>query len=242
MAIVVEGRESMKPGERLFKARKAKKMTMDQLAELVGTSNQQISRLEKGQIKLTKEWAERLAPAVEVPAKSLLFGNAEPTELEKSVPFRTIPVSTLRLVGYVEAGAWLDISTAAFPEKEIQMPRDDRFMRARQFCLEVRGDSMNACKPIPILDGAILRCVDFAESGIELRTGQIAIVERTRDGGHLVEATVKRVYILPDRIELRPESTNPAHKPLLWNEETERTGETRVTAIVTNISYDLPKI
>jgi phage repressor protein C with HTH and peptisase S24 domain len=102
---------------------------------------------------------------------------------------------------------------------------------------------MNAARPIPILDGAYLRCIDVVSGGISVRDGQIAIVERTMDGGHLRETTVKRVAILPNgRYELRPESTNPAHKPLEWSADKERTGEVRVTAIVTMVMNELDPI
>lgn len=40
--------------------RKSKKLTMQQLADLVGTTQQQIDRLEKGKRKLSAEWIEKL--------------------------------------------------------------------------------------------------------------------------------------------------------------------------------------
>lgn len=222
----------------LLLARRAKGLSMPKLATLANTSPQQIDRLEKGERKLTKEWALRLAPHLGITPEELLFGIVSK---EKVTAAPTISVTHLKLLGYVEAGAWREVSQAADdPEQEVILPRDERFPKAAQFALEVRGDSMNAAKPTAIAEGAKLRCVDFYESGLDLKTGQIVVVQRTRDGGHLIETTVKRVAILSDRIELRPESTNPAHLPLIWNEATERSGETKVIAIVTGIVNDVP--
>lgn len=53
--------------------REQKKLSQAQLAERVGTSQPQIKRLEDGERKLTKEWAERIAPHLDVSAESLLF-------------------------------------------------------------------------------------------------------------------------------------------------------------------------
>jgi len=54
--------------------REAKEMSQAELATLVGTSQPQINRLENGDRKLTKEWAERIAPFLNVPPNVLLFG------------------------------------------------------------------------------------------------------------------------------------------------------------------------
>lgn len=68
------------------------KMSQANLAEAVGTSQPQIKRLESGERKLTKEWAERLAGPLGVSPEELLFGRAkieaeEPkyTKLENNV-------------------------------------------------------------------------------------------------------------------------------------------------------------
>ncbi|MFG1388845.1 S24 family peptidase [Xanthobacter sp. V3C-2] len=48
-------------------------MSQESLAKLAGTSQAQIDRLEKGQRKLTKEWAMRLSPHLGIDASDLLF-------------------------------------------------------------------------------------------------------------------------------------------------------------------------
>ena len=47
-------------------------ITRDQLAHRVGTSTSQITKLERGERKLTQEWMERLAEALDVPPVSLI--------------------------------------------------------------------------------------------------------------------------------------------------------------------------
>ncbi|MBO6824468.1 MAG: helix-turn-helix transcriptional regulator [Thalassospira sp.] len=60
---------------RITELRKAKGLTIKRLAELVGTSNQQISHLEKGHRRLTLEWMERIAEALECHPSDLLSGG-----------------------------------------------------------------------------------------------------------------------------------------------------------------------
>lgn len=57
--------------------RDAKNLTQSDLAELVGTSQPQIKRLESGERTLSKEWAERIAPHLGVTPEILLFGKPD---------------------------------------------------------------------------------------------------------------------------------------------------------------------
>lgn len=52
-------------------------LTQSELAEAVGTSQPQIKRLETGERKLTKEWAEKIGPRLGVTAEILMFGWPE---------------------------------------------------------------------------------------------------------------------------------------------------------------------
>ena len=71
--------ERAKPSEyhigmsEIARLREALGMKQEELAKLAGTSQPQIVRLEKGDRKLTKEWAERLAPHLKVSAVALMF-------------------------------------------------------------------------------------------------------------------------------------------------------------------------
>lgn len=197
-------------------------MTQAQLAELVGTSQPQIKRLEKGQRTLSKDWAERLAPHLHVTAEHLMF--EKPLHKHREV-------IGLRVMGIIKAGDWRDISILGDDETEpevFQVARDPRFPRADQYLLKVEGDSMNEMFP----DGSYVICVNFADSGLSLKTGQIVHVERTLAETHLVETTLKQVHIHgPEQIALRPRSTNPVHKEVVLDGD--ELIEVRVRGIIT---------
>jgi transcriptional regulator with XRE-family HTH domain len=63
---------------RIKEWRKARGLTLKQLADRVSTSNQQISHLEKGRRRLTLDWIERLAAALECHPSDLLGDAAQP--------------------------------------------------------------------------------------------------------------------------------------------------------------------
>lgn len=69
----------MRPGELLRKYREAKGLSQPQLAALASTSNQQISRLESGQRRLTEKWRAILAPILGV----------QPEDLAPDAPYRS---------------------------------------------------------------------------------------------------------------------------------------------------------
>jgi transcriptional regulator with XRE-family HTH domain len=58
---------------RLKHFREQKGLTQSALADLAGTTQPQVQRLEAGERKLTREWATKLAPFLGVSAKELLF-------------------------------------------------------------------------------------------------------------------------------------------------------------------------
>lgn len=75
---------------RLKSLREARGLTQTQLADLIGTSQPQVMRLENGQRKMTKEWAEKLAPHLAVNAQDLIFAPGE-TNLGGRVPATSGP-------------------------------------------------------------------------------------------------------------------------------------------------------
>ena len=57
---------------RIKELRRARGLTLQRLAEKAGTTNQQISRLERGERRLTTDWMERLASALGCSPVSLI--------------------------------------------------------------------------------------------------------------------------------------------------------------------------
>lgn len=140
-----------------------------------------------------------------------------------------IPIVGLEVVSDVQAGNWLEVTTIDDPSEPEILPvaRDPRFPRAQQYALRVRGDSMDQQFP----DGTYVTCVDFWEAGVPLRDGLIVHVQRTRDGGQLVEVTVKAIERIDGKFWLAPRSSNPK-----WTRvpvDSDKTFEVKVRGIVT---------
>lgn len=113
----------------------------------------------------------------------------------------------LPLIGPIQAGAWLALDDLVQDEaKFVTAIADRRYPHARQWLREVRGDSMNAKGIEP---GDLAHIVEIVGAGINLNTGMVVEVTRTRAGGALREITLKQVEIGPDGMELWPRSTNP---------------------------------
>lgn len=68
----------MATANRIRALRKARGLTLEQLGELVGTTNQQISMLENGKRRLTTDWIEKLAKALNVRPSEII---EEPPQL-----------------------------------------------------------------------------------------------------------------------------------------------------------------
>lgn len=102
-------------------------MSLDDVAALANTSNQQVSHLERGKRRLTLDWMVRLGKALDVPPIALL-------------PARRVPV-----VGYVGGGAKVfaiddaEMGAGALGEVEVDAPLD---LGPDAVAVKVRGDSM----------------------------------------------------------------------------------------------------
>ena len=91
-------------------------------------------------------------------------------------------------------------------------PRDPEYPLDCYFAVEVRGTSVNRVAP----DGSFLVCLDVIKAKRQPREADLVIVEQSRGGGHEITRTAKRWHALPDRFELRPDSTDPKwQEPLI---------------------------
>ena len=152
----------------------------------------------------------------EIPGAAEYF-EATPPEFEISLAPNTSLVPA-RLAGVVEAGSFREVEDFDQSEPEtVFVPQDAQFPSARVLLFDVAGDSMNDLKPFPILPGAQAVCLAFEDIAdqVKVRDGMVVVVERTRDGGHTREWSIKQVEYYPDRVEFHPRSTNPRHKPIV---------------------------
>jgi transcriptional regulator with XRE-family HTH domain len=110
---------------RLKEFREAAGLSQEQLAEMTGTTRQQISRLEKGSRKLSQEWATRLGGVLERTAGEL-FGDQ-------------LPPKRVRLNGYVGGGEEINVLDGNdAPLGYVPLPLTIK----RPAAVVVRGDSM----------------------------------------------------------------------------------------------------
>ncbi len=173
----------------------------------------------KGEIPVTREEVLALAP------DSI-------TDLDASTaPSR--PGTPLEIKGQVAAGLWMETGLFASEATEkATFSGDLRYPVEFQYLLEINGESLNRIAR----NGDFVLCLDYLEAGIEIKSGDLAVVERSRDGGHTIECTAKRVIRHEDRIELRPESDDPRfQEPIVFNEHDEEATEVRIRAKILSV-------
>lgn len=104
---------------RIKELRDKKRLSLQKLADRVGTSRQQIHKLETGETQLTPLWIQRIAPHLDVNPNALIdygvpaipdVSLRKPEDLEKeSLQFRDDPMPrmerTLPMLGRVEAAS-----------------------------------------------------------------------------------------------------------------------------------------
>lgn len=181
---------------KLKELRKSKGMTLDELAEMIGTSKQTIHRYENGTItNVPPEKVESLASALGTTPGELMGWDSEPTEIYSNVTPMT--VKRLPVLGDIACG----MPIYAEEKHESFVSVSDKF--DADFCLTARGDSMIGAR---IHDGDIV----FIRSQSAVENGEIAAVILGD------EATLKRVYYYPNEKKLVLSPENPRYAPLVY--------------------------
>ena len=168
-------------GEKIKLLRKSKGMSLEKLAELVGTSRQTVHRYENGIItNIPHDKIEALARALEITPAALMgwendvesssFNNIKMLKSIKSVKTKKLPI-----LGNVACGEPI------FASEEYDYYATVGDIISADFCLTAKGDSMINAR---IFDGDIL----FVKQQESVDDGEIAVV--------LIddEATVKTFY------------------------------------------------
>lgn len=216
------------PADRLKAARqKSGYETAKGAAEAMGAVVSTYIQHESGVRGYPAKTAARYAKFFRVGPEWLLYGRGT------SDPVITEPVlQALPLLGQVRAGAWLSLDDSVQDDPVMRTAAvDPRYPHAKQWLREVVGDSMNAKG---IFDGDLAHLADWAETGLELASGQVIEVTRYRDGGELREVTLKEVEVKgPGSYLLWPRSTNPRWKdPIILNGGTDDGPEVKVTGLL----------
>lgn len=114
---------------------------------------------------------------------------------------------SIPLVGIVESG-----TLRKLPQGEprlVTRPKSEQYPLAKHFSLLVNDTGMAAAREQPILPGMEVLCVDIADADLEVETGKIYAIRRTRDGGDNYETILRRARVYRDRVELFEESGRP---------------------------------
>lgn len=200
---------------RIKELRIERNLTQAQLAEMIGTTDATIQRLETGKRQLTQKWAEKISSNLGVEVASL-FGNILPTS-----------PNGLSVVGEVQAGVWKEVDVADEPKHStLPIGPDLRYSAYNQYALLVQGTSMNKL----FAPGTFIVCVPWSELGRDMKDGDIVVVERRRDG--MVETTVKRISLKNRRVTLVPESTDPRFQSPIELAGNEDRDEIAISALV----------
>lgn len=182
---------------KLKELRKAKGLTLDELAAEVGTSKQTIHRYENGVISnIPPEKVESLAYALGT-SPSELMGWDDDSSDHDSNGLTPITVKRIPILGEIACGEPI----YAIEEHESFVSTDGSI--DADFCLRAHGDSMTGAR---IYDGDIV----FIRSQSLVDNGEIAAVIIND------EATLKRVYFYPEEGKLILTPENPRYAPLVY--------------------------
>ena len=180
----------------LKRLRRDRGITLEALANEIGTSRQTVHRYENGIItNIPPEKVEAIARALGTTPQELMgWGGGEYSRFENISPIRQ---KRLPLIGEIACGKpiYADEEHESFVSAESQLDAD--------FCLRAVGDSMLGAR---IFDGDIV----FIRAQSSVDNGEIAAVIIND------EATLKRVYFYPDEEKLILSPENPKYAPLVF--------------------------
>jgi hypothetical protein len=149
-----------------------------------------------------------LAQALQTTPEWLILGTGPKELIREAVPEKQqSPAANvgLRLAGVAGAGLWQEAASENADAQFVQVPAHLRYPTEYQSAYEVRGTSTNRfAQP-----GDYLIVVDRATAGLPVRSGDLVIVTRARDG--LREVTARRILGGAPNHELRFESTDPRY-------------------------------
>ena len=191
-------------GERLVEARTRLGWKQTELARRAGVPQQSVQAIETSDQR-TSKYLHQLAATLGVTGAWLL--GEESGGWNGGPGARQAPVR-----GLAAAGLWQEDSRQIGDDTPVPASPNPRYANRPQIAFRVVGNSMDRL----VADGEYVICIDFAESPMHLRDGDIVVAERRRGGE--TERTVKRVRTDGQTIELWPDSNDPEHQtPIILN-------------------------
>jgi transcriptional regulator with XRE-family HTH domain len=208
--------------QRIIEARRMVQMSQSQLAQRIGITRGAVGQWETGITEPSDANLRRVAFETEASYEWLATGRGKRQEGGRGGLglFTSLP-----LAGTLEAGVFRTIELENKALKDSEIRADLRYSQVPQYAWEVRGDSMNSAG---IGDGTYIIAAaaeDFRKEFGPIKFGSYVIVQRLREGDREYELSLKQYIVHPrspvgggnpyDQAELRPRSTNKAHKSLL---------------------------
>ena len=183
---------------RLKELRRSKKLTLEHIATMLGTSKQTIHRYENGTISnIPHEKIEKLAEVLGVSPSELMGWEEASAQYDNLLP---INQKRLPIIGTIACGEpiYATEEYGSFAEANSELDAD--------FCLRANGDSMTGAR---IYDGDLV----FIRAQDSVDNGDIAAVIIND------EATLKRVYYYPNESKLVLSPENPKYPPFVYIKE-----------------------
>lgn len=179
---------------RIKEAREERGLTQVELAKRMGTSQQNIQRWETGSVNMRADTLVRMGKILNKSVAYLLGFNSmeETTSNEVEVP----------LYGSIAAGTPIEMMPV---EETFTIPRALKDKYPSAFLLKVEGESMN--KIIPNGSYALVEPCSTVER--EMQPYAVCV------NGY--DATIKRVKLLSNGIELIPDSNDPTYRSRVFD-------------------------
>ena len=184
-------------GQRLKQLRVEKKMTQEDVGNMIGVTKATVNRYETGEIDIKRTVAVKLSKVFNVSPAFIMGWESYEIDFEK-YGLKPVEKKKFPMLGKIACGKpiYCNEEYESYVEASADINAD--------FCLIARGDSMINAR---IFDGDVV----FIREQPTVNNGEIAAVV------HDDEATLKRVYIQPDRIILRAE--NPLYTDIVFERE-----------------------
>lgn len=205
-------------GYKIAEARIAKGWSQQKLAEMIGTTQQQIARYESGNNDVKASVLIKLSGALDVTLSYLLGLKDADNGAKAEDQFVDVP-----LYGSIAAGTPIEMMEV---EDTFPVPARMHDMHPEAFLLKVEGESMNR-----ILPNGCYALVDPCET-VEESGAPYAVCVNGYD------ATIKRVRKLNNGFELVPDSTDPTYPVQTYNYN--EPGTETITVIGRVVYYVLP--
>lgn len=205
-------------GYKIAEARIAKGWSQQKLAEMIGTTQQQIARYESGNNDVKASVLIKLSGALDVTLSYLLGLKDADNEAKAEDQFVDVP-----LYGSIAAGTPIEMMEV---EDTFPVPARMHDAHPEAFLLKVEGESMNR-----ILPNGCYALVDPCET-VEENGAPYAVCVNGYD------ATIKRVRKLNNGFELVPDSTDPTYPVQTYNYN--EPGTETITVIGRVVYYVLP--